>query len=131
MCRNLGSEDDKCPVFSILDRHEEGLKKRCPGFFEKSVNDPAHDVKAKHFWGIIINGVNAFHQATFFELIAIQFVILGAVTPSNVIGVLSVTTGIILLVFGVGVYSYNLQQGIGLFSNIKLRIIFIIGFLAL
>jgi hypothetical protein len=131
ICKNYNHENDECPIFSILDKNEKDLKKRCPEIFVERDTDNLCEKKSKQFWKILIDGFIIFHQATFFEIIAIQFIILGAVSQSIVIGVICVVTGIILLITCVEVYTYHLNIQISLFSNIWLRLIFLFGFIAM
>lgn len=125
LCINYECEEDTCPIFSIVKLHEEDLTEVCPRIFMSSGEKGG----AHAFWGIVMDGITLFHQATFLEIIAIQFVILAAVTESEskVVSVISLALGLALLIIGIGIYTYSLKIRSPIFSNPWIRLIIVIG----
>lgn len=76
-----------------------------------------------------MDGINMYHQATFLEIIAIQFIILAAVTASRVVEVISLLLGLALLVVGIGIYTYSLKIKSPIFENPKIRLGIVTGVL--
>ena len=70
-----------------------------------------------------------FHQATFLEIIAIQFVILAAVTESKVIMVFGLVFGVALLFVGIGIYTYSTNVRTPIFPNAWIRLAIVFGVL--
>jgi hypothetical protein len=125
ICRNYGVHEDPCPVFSIIKKNEANFLELCPKIFMNQ----KECVGAPVFWGIVMDGINMFHQATFLEIIAIQFVILAAVTESKVVSIISLCLGLALLIIGIGIYTYSLKIKSPIFLNSWVRLFIVIGVL--
>jgi hypothetical protein len=124
-CDNYGVRKDTCPVFSIIRENESSLPEICPRIFMNRTETTGPHV----FWGIVMDGINMYHQATFLEIIAIQFIILAAVTASRIVEVISLLLGLALLVVGIGIYTYSLKIKSPIFENPKIRLGIVIGVL--
>jgi hypothetical protein len=129
ICQGVNNPTNVCPVFNILRDNEIRIPEDCPKLFYTKNDDPEPLKKSKAFWQIIINGIELFHQSTFFELVAIQIIIFGVVLNSGVIRNLSIVLGVFVLVVGVAIYTYHFRTRIFLFSNAWVRLIFVVGFM--
>jgi hypothetical protein len=122
-CDNFGKSNDPCPIFSELGTH----KINCPKSF---LNHNATSQTGPHlFWGIVKEGIEMYHQATFLEIIAIQLIILAAVVipDSLIIAITSLAAGVILLLVGIGIYTYSLKVTSRIFALPWTKLGIIIG----
>jgi len=82
-CPQLKKKIDGCPIFYSLKRHRPELEEDCSTVFHNV--EPEHTQKREkdEFWVMIRKGFILQHQATFYEVIILQFFLISLLRSSN------------------------------------------------
>jgi hypothetical protein len=120
----------KCPIFYTLDINKPELPERCPKMFkEVKVEKPEnkeHTKAVDAFWTTVQKGFMRYNQATYFEIIFIQFFIIGLTTNLKEIRYISAFFAIVIFLFPYFLLTYQEQKPLTFFENKKKRLLFAI-----
>jgi hypothetical protein len=121
-CESFTSTDSKtdcCPVFVPLRNKLPDWEKDCPSSFDTKHN---HEVKGI-FWSTIRDGFVRYNQATYFEIMFIQFFILSLLTPSNGVHLASLVAACCIFLFPYLLLTYFQEEPLPLFEDRNMRLL--------
>lgn len=119
-CQNftyINDPKDQCPVFVPIEKHLSNIEKDCPKIFHSSSH-----VQQNIFWKIVKDGFVRYHQATYFEIIFLQFFIVALLAKSSEVRTITfiIACGCFLVPYLV--MTYFKQEPMPIFESRNMRL---------
>lgn len=138
-CPLLKVSLDRCPVFFTLNKYKRDFLKRCPKVFKEvqpeakkktfttdKLVSKTQNKETDIFWTIVEKGFLRNNQATYFEIIFIQFFIVGLTANLESIRYIGFFIAVVIFLFPYLLFTFIDQEPLKFFENKRKRLFLVI-----